>query len=209
VPQTNNIAISSGASLTYFILSFVTLGLLYCTYEIVNFGYRSLLMWWRLVSVLYGIALLILGAILLGTELGNMTTTCASVWAKMSQNQKMYFSNVVDNLEAERTKNVSMCGAFAIVVGLSIIVMGVTQHLLYSESAVKWKAPSTSRLPPQDQHEKVNFVYFCYRDESYDGPHNMLTTQNNEEKEDLEGLEELERMEMERRMEEQERLKRE
>lgn len=98
-------------------------------------------------SVLYGIALLILGAILLGMELGNMKTTCASVWAKMSQNQKMYFSNVVDNLEAERTKNVSMCGAFAIVVGLSIIVMGVTQHLLYSESAVKWKAPSSSRLP--------------------------------------------------------------
>jgi hypothetical protein len=89
----------------------------------------------------------------------------------------MYFSNVVDNLEAERTKNVSMCGSFAIVVGLSIIAMGVTQHLLFSESAVKWKAPSSSRLPPQDQHEKVNFVYFIYRDESYDGPHNMLTTQ--------------------------------
>ena len=89
----------------------------------------------------------------------------------------MYFSNVVDNLEAERAKNVSMCGSFAIVVGLSIIAMGVTQHLLFSESAVKWKAPSSSRLPPQDQHEKVNFVYFCYRDESYDGPHNMLTTQ--------------------------------
>jgi len=43
-------------------------------------------MWWRLVSILYGIALLILGAILLGTELGSMQTTCASVWAKMSQN---------------------------------------------------------------------------------------------------------------------------
>ena len=86
MPQTNNIAISSEASLTYFILSFVTLGLLYCTYEIVNFGYRSLLMWWRLVSVLYGIALLILGAILLGTELGTMKITCSQVWAKMSQN---------------------------------------------------------------------------------------------------------------------------
>ncbi len=86
MPQTNNIAISSGASLTYFILSFVTLGFLYCTYEIVNFGYRSLLMWWRLISILYGIALLILGAILLGMELGNMKTTCSQVWAKMSQN---------------------------------------------------------------------------------------------------------------------------
>lgn len=86
MPQTNDIAISSGTSLTYFILSFVTLGLLYCTYEIVNYGYRSLLMWWRVVSIMYGLALLILGAILLGMELGSMTTTCAAVWAKISQN---------------------------------------------------------------------------------------------------------------------------
>jgi hypothetical protein len=72
VPQTNDIAIGSGASLTYFILSFVTLGLLFCSYEVVSYGYRSLLMWWRAISILYGIALLILGAILLGTELANI-----------------------------------------------------------------------------------------------------------------------------------------
>lgn len=83
----------------------------------------------------------------------------------------MYFQNVVANLEAERTKNITMCGAFAIVIGLCMMASGITQHLLFSESAVKWKAPSTSRLPPQEMHEKVNFIYYCYRDDSYDGPH--------------------------------------
>jgi hypothetical protein len=42
---------------------------------------------------------------------------------------------------------------------------------LYSESAIISKPPSTSRLPPSDVHEKVNFVYFCFGVEDYDGSH--------------------------------------
>jgi hypothetical protein len=53
-----------------------------------------------------------------------------------------------------------MMGAFAIVVGFFVMVSGVAQHFLYSESAVVSKPPSTSSLPPTEQHEKVNFVYF-------------------------------------------------
>jgi hypothetical protein len=44
----------------------------------------------------------------------------------MSQNQKMYFLNKVENLRAERSMNVSMCGGFAIIVGLFLMVGGVT-----------------------------------------------------------------------------------
>ena len=159
MPQTNNIAVSTGASLTYFILSFVTLALMFCTYEIVNYGQRSLMMYWRVISALYGLALIILGIILLIMELASMSDTCTTIWGTLSQNQKIFFKDNKSNLEAERSKNVSMMGAFAIVVGFFVIVSGVTQHLLYSESAIISKPPSTSRLPPSDKHEKMNFVY--------------------------------------------------
>jgi hypothetical protein len=124
-----------------------------------------------MIALLYGIALVILGSILLGVELGGISDTCNKLWITMSTNQKAYFSNNVDNLISERSKNVSMCGSFALIIGACMIASGVTQHLLYRESEVKWKPPSTSRLPPTDFHEKVEFVYVCYRDDEYDGPH--------------------------------------
>ncbi len=104
----------------------MTLGLLFCQYEIVNYGYRSVLYFWRVISILYGVALLILGAILLGTELGSMDETCAQVWATMSPHQQSYFLNNVQNLSAERSTNVRLCGAFAIIVGLFMMLSGVT-----------------------------------------------------------------------------------
>ena len=105
-----------------------------------------------------------------------------------------------------------MMGAFAIVVGFFVIVSGVTQHFLYSESAVVSKPPSTSRLPPTDQHEKVNFVYFCYRGEDYDGPHMMSQSRElpDDEIEDPylaeQREEELQRQEMERQEQERHEL---
>ncbi len=66
-----------------------------------------------------------------------------------------------------------MMGAFGIVIGVFLIISGITQHYLYSESAIISKPPSTSRLPPTDKHESLNFVYFCFRGEDYDGPHMM------------------------------------
>ncbi|TNV78195.1 hypothetical protein FGO68_gene8390 [Halteria grandinella] len=171
VPQTNNIAISSGASLTYFILSFVTLGFLYCQYEIVTYGYRSVLVWWRLISLLYGLALVILGAILLGSELGSIETVCGEVWAKMSSNQKAYFNNTIDDLKSERSKNVALMGVFALILGAAICLSAGTQHMLYGEGARKWKAPMTSRVPQFERHQGVDFVWYCMRDDEYDGPH--------------------------------------
>lgn len=103
MPQTNGIAISSGASLAYFILTFITLFILYIQYEIVNFGYRNTLQWWRVVSGLYGLTLIILGAIELGLELSDQPNIVSDIWATLSSNQKLYFDNDVDNLQAERT----------------------------------------------------------------------------------------------------------
>jgi len=104
----------------------VTLGLLYCQYEIVTYGYRSVLVWWRLISLLYGLTLVILGAILLGTELGSIDTVCDTVWAKMSANQRAFFDDSIDSLKEERSKNVALCGVFALIVGVSIVVSAGT-----------------------------------------------------------------------------------
>jgi len=66
----------TGASITYFILTFVTLFILYLQYEIINFGYRDVLMWWRLISGVYGIILLALGIAVLIVEMSQIEDIC-------------------------------------------------------------------------------------------------------------------------------------
>lgn len=77
--------------------------------------------------------------------------------------------------------------------------------VLYSESESKWRAPNTSRIPIPELHEKVEFIYECYRDDEYDGPHHQIThnTQENGDKDDSEALSENEDL---RREEEEARL---
>ena len=104
-----------------------------------------------------------------------------------------------------------MMGAFAIVVGFFVMVSGVAQHFLYSESAVVSKPPSTSRLPPTELHEKVNFVYLSYGGDDYDGlqmsqsrdvPEDEIEDPYLAEQRDLE----LQRQEMERHEQERQEL---
>ena len=76
MPQTNNISVSSSASIVYFLLTFVTLLVLAIQYEIVNFSLRSTLIWWRVFSGLYGLAILVLGCVELGIEISGMQNTC-------------------------------------------------------------------------------------------------------------------------------------
>ena len=44
------------------------------------------MMFWRFISILYGLALIVLGIILLIMELAAMADTCTTIWGKMSQN---------------------------------------------------------------------------------------------------------------------------
>jgi uncharacterized membrane protein len=84
------------------------------------------MMYWRFISILYGLALVILGIILMILEFASMSDTCSTIWGKLSQNQKLYYNDNKSNLEGERSKNVSMMGAFAIVIGVFVIVSGIT-----------------------------------------------------------------------------------
>jgi len=121
--------------------------------------------------LLYGSVLVALGIIIFAVEMGRLGSTTQEAWDAMSANQQSFFSNSMDNLKAERAKNAGLCGAFAIIIGGFVILSGISQSVLYSETEVKWRAPNTSRLPIPEQHEKVEFIYECYRDEDYDGPH--------------------------------------
>ena len=50
--------------------------------------------------------------------------------------------------------------------------------MLYSESAIKWKAPSTSRLPKIEGHESVKFNFVCIRDDDHDVQQNEQGSNN-------------------------------
>jgi len=52
--------------------------------------------------------------------------------------------------------------------------------MLYGEGEKKWKAPMTSRVPRFEEHQAVDFVWFCMRDDEYDGPHMQQSTQRKE-----------------------------
>ena len=80
----------------------------------------------------------------------------------MTSNQKLYFQYNLDNLVSERTKNASMIGAFAIVIGFLIIVQVLSLHYLAMASALSQGSKRknlTSRMPVVEHHEQMNFVY--------------------------------------------------
>ncbi len=86
VPQINGVAIPVGASITYFILSLVTLLFLYLQYEVVNYGNKSGIFCWRIMAPLYGISLIILGAAVMAAELPKNGNTVLTKWGAMSNN---------------------------------------------------------------------------------------------------------------------------
>ena len=146
-------------------MTFVTLFFLYLQYEIVKFGDRETLIWWRFFSLGYGLLLIALGIALIIVEFSSLDANSVVIWSLLSSNQKSYFKNSLSNLQAERTKNVALCGAFSIIVGALICGSMASQQYLYTSGQIRWKAPSMSRLPQLEQHEQVDFVYLCYRDE--------------------------------------------
>jgi len=54
------------------------------------------------VSGIYGLIIVALGAIELGMELSNLTANSENVWSALSTNQKLYYINNLQNLENER-----------------------------------------------------------------------------------------------------------
>ena len=50
----------------------------------------------------------------------------------MSTNQREYFNNDYEAFKSEREENAALLGSFGIVLGVLIVVSGVTLYLLYN-----------------------------------------------------------------------------
>jgi hypothetical protein len=102
VPQTNGILLSAPIATTYFvlsILSFIGLGALY---ETVNYGLKPIMYWTRIITLVYGIILCVLGLLIFIIELSQLKTEVEGRWAAMSQYQKEFFAEDITKLESVR-----------------------------------------------------------------------------------------------------------
>jgi hypothetical protein len=79
----------------------------------------------------------------------------------MTSNQKLFFSNNLNNLVSARTKNAAMIGAFSITVGVLILLQVGSLHFLAMASGANQGHRSNlqSRLPVMEPHEQVDFSY--------------------------------------------------
>jgi hypothetical protein len=59
------------------------------------------------------------------------------------------------------------------VLGVLVTTTGGTLHMLYRQMAIKWKPPMMSRLPQKEDHEQVDFIFHCIRDDDHDDPNHI------------------------------------
>jgi hypothetical protein len=90
VPMTNGILMDAGSSLTYFIMSLITIIFLYANHEAVSY---MVLDYWNLVTLLYGLIILGLGITCLVRDLTNIAEKSLTIWEGLSTFEKDFFSN--------------------------------------------------------------------------------------------------------------------
>jgi uncharacterized membrane protein len=95
VPMTNNILMSTGSSITYFVMSLVTLVFLYGFHEAASY---MLLEYYPIITFFYSIVLIMLGILCTVIDVGGAQADAVSKWNTMSVNQKAFFNNDVTQL---------------------------------------------------------------------------------------------------------------
>ena len=69
VPMTDGILMNAASSVTYFVLSLISLIFLYANHEAVSY---MVLNYWGIVALLYGLLILSLGIVCLAVDLSNI-----------------------------------------------------------------------------------------------------------------------------------------
>lgn len=72
VPMTDGILMNAASSVTYFVMSLVSLIFLYANHEAVSY---MVLDFWGIVALLYGLIILTLGIVCLAVDLSNIIVT--------------------------------------------------------------------------------------------------------------------------------------
>lgn len=89
-------------SITYFVLSLVSLIGLAGSYLSVSDGLKNIIFTTSIIKIIYGFVLIILAFVVFVAEIGSLEDSVAKSWSAMSQYQKDFFEDDVSNLEAIR-----------------------------------------------------------------------------------------------------------
>ena len=89
VPMTNGILMSTGSSITYFVMAIVTLLFLYECHEAASY---MLLQYQGFLVLFYGLVILVLGIVCAAIDVGGASEATNAIWVSLSTNQKDYFN---------------------------------------------------------------------------------------------------------------------
>lgn len=84
VPLTNGILMSSASSITYFVMSILTMFFLFACHEVASY---MLLTYHHIITLLYALIVLALGIVCMIIDLGGANAAAIEVWKTLSFNQ--------------------------------------------------------------------------------------------------------------------------
>jgi hypothetical protein len=139
------------------VFSIVDLILLFLFYEIVLYTLKDFLNVNRVISLGWGIIMVVLGILVIVIEIPMTKSNSENVWKAMSVNQKNFFENNVDVLARTRGLNSMYIGIFTVVIGAFFI--GISVFLFRMDRDLKQSIvfPSRSTLPVIEGHERLFF----------------------------------------------------
>jgi hypothetical protein len=164
VPMTNGILMSRASSITYFVMSIITLIFLFGCHEAASY---MLLRYHPYITFFYGLVLLALGIVCMIIDVGGASADADIIWATMSVNQKAFFGKDVENLQAVRQQNTLFAGLFGLSLGGLIIIQAILVFILkrakdeIEDQNIEW-APSQMKsrsIQKMLVHEKCSFPY--------------------------------------------------
>ena len=131
VPQLSDITIAASVSMTYFAFTIFNLLLLGLVYEIVAYGMSSAIKWLRVISIMYGVILIILAILEIALEKDDMVAISKLTWMRLSRNEKSFFDNDREQLMDQRNENNLFVGIFSIVIGCCFVLIGIVMFKLH------------------------------------------------------------------------------
>ena len=162
VPMTDGILMNKNFSVTYFVMSLVTLLFLYANHEAVSY---MVLDYWGAFSLIYGLAIFLIG--ILGKGLDDALEASQRIWDTLSEFQQNYFDNNSMKLYEQRNNNTRNATIFFVVIGIEIIVMAIATFVLNGwkkkmvEGNIKWNPDKEmkSRAITVTNHQVCHFSY--------------------------------------------------
>lgn len=158
VPQTSGIQVAKSVSICYLVFSIAELLLLLMFYEIVLYTLKGFLKVNRFIAFAWGIAMIVLGILVITIEIPLAKRNAESIWKAMSTNQRDYFENDSGKLAKTRGLNSMYIGIFTIVKGCLFLGVGACLFLLDRDLEQRLEWPITATLPAIEKHEQFHFI---------------------------------------------------